>query len=103
MLEAKNLVALNQTQTPLLGGSNAELVDADKLFARPANPTFKVPQTPNHLKKLLDDGTAAQQKDLFAAPASKKRTVNTAGGMTPLMRDEFNLNDKARAAASGDD
>ena len=35
---------------------------------------------------------------MFAAPASKKR-IN-AGGMTPLTRDEFNLNDKARLAAT---
>ena len=47
LTEAMNLVALNQTKTPLLGGHNAELVDADKLFSKPANPVFKVPQTPN--------------------------------------------------------
>jgi hypothetical protein len=35
---------------------------------------------------------------MFAIPTSKKR--NVAGGMTPLMRDEFNLNDKARIAAT---
>lgn len=57
MMEAKNLLALNQTLTPLLGGQNAELVDADKLFSRPANTTFKMPQTPNQLKKMLDEGT----------------------------------------------
>ncbi|EWS71013.1 Myb-like DNA-binding domain protein (macronuclear) [Tetrahymena thermophila SB210] len=91
MTEAKNLVALNNTQTPLLGGQNAELIDPNRAFSTTANPTFKVPQTPNQFKKMLE---TASQNQIFAQPASKKRQQQIP--QTPL-KDEFNLNDKNRA------
>lgn len=38
MAEARNLAALNNTQTPLLGGENAELIDPSKALTVNPNP-----------------------------------------------------------------
>ncbi|EGR30415.1 myb-like DNA-binding domain protein [Ichthyophthirius multifiliis] len=88
--EAKNLIALNQTQTPLVGGQNPQLIEEKQVFSNSVQ--FKIPQTPNNLKKIIEDQKLINQG--FALPASKRRYEQQQD--TPF-RDQFGLHESIKS------
>ncbi|SAL95726.1 hypothetical protein [Absidia glauca] len=81
MNEARNLIALTASQTPLLGGENVELLQSGGTGFDGITPRNSSVQTPNPLATPLRGATA---------------TPSTSGNQTPFktpLRDHFNIND----------
>jgi pre-mRNA-splicing factor CDC5/CEF1 len=81
MNEARNLIALTASQTPLLGGENVELLQSEGTGFDGITPRNSSVQTPNPLATPLRGATA---------------TPSTTGNQTPFktpLRDHFNIND----------
>lgn len=88
MAEAKNLIALTNTETPLKGGENAPIVEVEGFtssnLATPGYKTNKVAATPNLVLSTP-----------FRTPASRNQNIKAtpAGNFTPAsVRDNLSIN-----------
>ncbi|CAO3600636.1 unnamed protein product [Absidia cylindrospora] len=85
MNEARNLIALTASQTPLLGGENVELHGSEGTGFDGITPRNSSVQTPNPMATPLRGATA---------------TPSTTGNQTPFktpLRDHFNINDQTES------
>ena len=92
--EAQNLMALTHVETPLMGGSNAPLVNPDFSGTVPNKDGLATPNTilSTPFRTPGAPGSATPGMLSVASGATPRTGAQTLPGATPLVRDKLNIN-----------
>lgn len=94
--EAQNLMALTHVETPLMGGSNAPLINPDFSGATPSKDAVATPNTllstPFRTPKDGTAGGATPGMLSITSGATPRTGTQGLPGATPLVRDKLNIN-----------
>nr|SVE75628.1 EOG090X02CC [Daphnia hispanica] len=93
--EAQNLMALTHVETPLMGGTNAPLVNPDFAGATPSKDGVATPNTLLSTPFRTPGGTAGAATPgmlSITSGATPRTGAQQLPGATPLVRDKLNIN-----------
>nr|SVE79992.1 EOG090X02CC [Daphnia magna]SVE80619.1 EOG090X02CC [Daphnia magna]SVE81189.1 EOG090X02CC [Daphnia magna]SVE82387.1 EOG090X02CC [Daphnia magna] len=93
--EAQNLMALTHVETPLMGGTNAPLINPDFAGATPSKDGVATPNTLLSTPFRTPSGAAGSATPgmlSITSGATPRAGVQSLPGATPLVRDKLNIN-----------
>nr|SVE70296.1 EOG090X02CC [Daphnia similis]SVE70920.1 EOG090X02CC [Daphnia similis]SVE71551.1 EOG090X02CC [Daphnia similis] len=93
--EAQNLMALTHVETPLMGGTNAPLINPDFAGATPSKDGVATPNTLLSTPFRTPSGAAGSATPgmlSITSGATPRAGVQSIPGATPLVRDKLNIN-----------